>query len=853
MHRVAPLLMAALCFVPLASAQSVAARSIAEVRAGLPHADPRWFELGLEQARHELEWDVSRALRTSVELVDAVRDGDPDRRSVAAMLALLSASSLQGPTAARTHQDWLEWSSQPPSDRTSPALRGHYFTARSAAACNADDPYEELKSAVAALEAVPSGGPLFPRMLAVSCMHHITDDIGGALDAEVTAELELLADDPALASRAAWCSLHDYLHLREELDYEQKATRLDAVRELARQLGDLRTEISVVTERARIEDERNDSVRALEHLNEALALAEQGGFVVVVAAYYQIASQILIESGRLDEAAALLDEAGGRVEGLGMPTVDGSLLETRFNLAVSLRDAELVLELTDDMEQWRQSQVAMWGNYGALQEEVLSAQRQRIEDEHHVREAGRDREEQRASLLRGVGYGSLGVLAFGVVLALRSRRRLILANRRLQVEIERAENAVRAREALEERMRQIERTESLGLFASGIAHDFNNLMVGVMGNAELLELDERDPRRLQLLGAITGAGERAARLCAQLQTYAGGERVELAPVDFARLLREIEPVLRAAVGSGVEVTSDLSPELLVVDGARSQLEQAVLNLVVNARDAKARHVQLRASRLSLPQAAFAQETPLRAEVLLGLPGVQVRGELRPGEFVVLEVSDDGEGMSPELVERIFDPFFSTRFPGRGLGLAVVFGVMRRHGAVIAVTSKAGGGTSFRLLFPRSGAPLSETGPAERVGAALPRRVPRLQVLVVDDEADVRDFLVRALGARGHTAATATDLDSIGRALASFGSGPGRVALVDLTLPTLDGRDVVRALRRLASPPAIVLMSGHATTHLEQLARELDVEGFISKPFTSADLERELARAIEVQAARTTAK
>ncbi len=846
---VAALALAAFGPTSVASGQSSAALALTEERARLPREDPRWFELGLEQVHAELEFDVRVALRTAIELVDSVRDTDPDRRAVAAMLALLADSTLRGPGPAREHEDWLEWSSQPPSPAASPALRGYYFTARSSAACIADDPYEELKSAVAALEAVPKGGPTVPRMLAVSCMHHITDDIGGALDTEVTEELEVLAGSAELAPRRAWVALHDYLHQREELDHEQKLERLSAVRALTRELGDLRTEVSVAVERARVEDEHHEPDLALESMREALALAERGGFLVVVAAYYQITTQITLEQGRLDATAELLDEARGRIEGLGMPIVDGSMLEMRFELAVARRDAELVLDLTDDMEAWRGLQAQLFGSYGALQEQVLSAQRERIEAERAELEANQDRAEQRASLLRGIGYGALGVLALGALLALRSRRRLLVANRRLQVEIERAENAVRAREALEERMRQIERTESLGLFASGIAHDFNNLMVGVMGNAELLQLDEHDPRRLQLLGAISGAGERAARLCAQLQTYAGGERVELAPVDFARLLREIEPVLRSAVGNVVTVTSELANEPLVVDGARSQLEQAVLNLVINARDAKARRVRLSVSRLSLPGAAFQTEATQRAEALLGLPGVQVRGELRPGDYVVLEVSDDGEGMSPELVERIFDPFFSTRFPGRGLGLAVVFGVMRRHGGIIAVTSQPGAGTSFRLLLVRSGAPPSDAGLPERIDAALPARVPRLQVLIVDDEPDVRDFLVRALAARGHTTSTAADLESIERALANLGTGSGRVALVDLTLPTIDGRDVVRALRRLVAPPAIVLMSGHAAAHLEQLARELDVEGFISKPFTSVDLERELARAVDVHAAR----
>jgi CheY-like chemotaxis protein len=257
-------------------------------------------------------------------------------------------------------------------------------------------------------------------------------------------------------------------------------------------------------------------------------------------------------------------------------------------------------------------------------------------------------------------------------------------------------------------------------------------------------------------------------------------------------------------------------------------------LVTNARDAGARRIHVRQRRERRAADDWQREFH--------------RGEARPGEYMCLEVEDDGEGLSAELLERIFDPFFTTRFPGRGLGLAVVLGAVRRHHGAIGVVSRPGAGSRFRIYLPAlaSDAPRAVLEPVPAPRSALPCRP--MQVLVVDDEPAVCAFVRTLLELRGHRVATTTD-GARAPELARELEGARRVALIDLTMPVVDGRDVVRALRAQPEPPAIVLMSGHSAAHLAETARELAAEGNIAKPFLSDALEQALAEALEARAER----
>ena len=220
----------------------------------------------------------------------------------------------------------------------------------------------------------------------------------------------------------------------------------------------------------------------------------------------------------------------------------------------------------------------------------------------------------------------------------------------------------------------------------------------------------------------------------------------------------------------------------------------------------------------------------------------VRGEPSNGPFACLEVADNGEGMDDALMERIFDPFFTTRFPGRGLGLAVVFGAVRRHHGAVTITSESGHGTRFRLYLPMQ--PQHGAAPVESVPEPTERQpIEAMTVLVVDDETHIRDLVRRSLERRGHRVLDIGDGRDLASVLPSLAASPRAIALVDLTMPGMDGRDVVRQLQQLHDRLPVVLMSGHAEDHLSETARELQVSGHVSKPFRSAELENALDAAL----------
>jgi PAS domain S-box-containing protein len=241
----------------------------------------------------------------------------------------------------------------------------------------------------------------------------------------------------------------------------------------------------------------------------------------------------------------------------------------------------------------------------------------------------------------------------------------------------------------EEALLQSQKLESLGVLASGIAHDFNNLFTSILGNCHLsaLTLGEGNPVASQL-AQIEQATERAADLTRQLLAYAGKGRLVIAPQNLNLLLMELKPLLESGGSRRSVLRLELAPELPEIQGDASQLQQMVLSLVANAREALPDQgrgsVVLRTGQRTLAQA------PATAMAGLALP---------PGRYVALEVEDDGCGMEADLLDRIFDPFFSTKFMGRGLGLAAVQGILRGHGGGILVRSAPGQGSCFTALLP----------------------------------------------------------------------------------------------------------------------------------------------------------
>ncbi len=401
------------------------------------------------------------------------------------------------------------------------------------------------------------------------------------------------------------------------------------------------------------------------------------------------------------------------------------------------------------------------------------------------------------------------------------------AQRQLTDELRfREEAARREAEASEAGARHVQKLESIGVLAGGIAHDFNNLLHVVLGNADLARLQlPGDSMAREHLDEVVRATLRAAELTQQLLAYSGRGAVETRQLDLSCEVREMAMLLRTAISRQATLVWDLATALPAVTADPTQIRQVVMNLITNASD-------------SLGEGAG---------TIVLRTGMAEDGDDRPGpgQFVFLEVADSGCGMDTGTLQRIFDPFFSTKFTGRGLGLAAVMGIVESHGGRIRIRSAPEEGTTFRILFP------AVTGEAE----AVPRRVSGADwrghgtVLVVEDEAGVREVVGRMLEHLGFQILTAEDGVA---ALEQLDAYDGLVAavLLDLSMPRMGGFEALRHIRGRLPEVPVVLMSGY--TEQEVASKLLDgtsgAVSFLQKPFLPEDLQRVLRHAS--QPART---
>jgi two-component system cell cycle sensor histidine kinase/response regulator CckA len=365
---------------------------------------------------------------------------------------------------------------------------------------------------------------------------------------------------------------------------------------------------------------------------------------------------------------------------------------------------------------------------------------------------------------------------------------------------------------MERRLVDAQRAEGLGILAGGLAHDFNNLLVGVIGNAELA-LRELPPGSLVRAAVedIRTTGLRAAELTSQLLAYSGRCGAGSIEVQPAAVVDELLRILAPAMPKQVQVTVDVAPEL-AVRADPTQLRQVVLNLVTNARDA----IGPRAGSLSIRARAVQHDgTPDRDDELTASSGA----------YVAIDVADDGLGMDAETRRHIFEPFYTTKRTGHGLGLAAVLGIVRAHGGGVRVVSKPGTGTTFTVLWPAAAV------------AAAPRAVEAisaLTVLVIDDEDLVRDVVARMIQDLGYAAVTAADGPA---GLAVIDNERVDAVLVDLTMPRMNGADVIAQVRERRPQLPVILCSG-----FDRDGRgPVHADAYLPKPFRIEALERTLAK------------
>lgn len=376
----------------------------------------------------------------------------------------------------------------------------------------------------------------------------------------------------------------------------------------------------------------------------------------------------------------------------------------------------------------------------------------------------------------------------------------------------------------ERRVADAKRLDGLGLLAGGFAHDVNNLLTTVLAHAQLASMEGADDLD-EHLDAIVTATRRAAELTDQLLAFAGRGRFALSPVNLTELVSGCADELRALMPAGADLEVTIEPDTPPALADGQQLRQVLLALVANAAEALgARGGGVRIS---------AAVDILHAD---DLPNLIRDGDVQPGAFVRLEVSDDGVGMNTTVVERMFDPFFTTKFAGRGLGLAAVRGIVRAHRGALRVDSVANLGTRVVVWFPA----------AERAPAATRTRAPDASrggvVLVVDDEPSVRAASMRLLARLGYACAEAPDGPTALELLRSP-SFEVSVVLLDLTMPYMAGDEVAREILVSRPDAPIVLMSGYSTRELGEKVHLLGLAGVLHKPFSIDTLREVMDRVV----------
>jgi signal transduction histidine kinase len=407
-----------------------------------------------------------------------------------------------------------------------------------------------------------------------------------------------------------------------------------------------------------------------------------------------------------------------------------------------------------------------------------------------------------------LGLGSMSGLLLGAIMAER-------------------DDALAKRLILEEQLRHSQKMEAVGRLAGGIAHDFNNLLTAIIGYTEIVltSLDPKDDRRADA-EEIGRAAMRAADLTRQMLAFSRRQVLQPKIIDLNTALSKVEPMLRRVIGEDIVMTVSGKASHAFVRVDPGQVEQVVMNLVVNARDA-------------MPQGG--RLTVETGDAVLDGAALADSPDARPGAYVMLSVSDTGTGMSPEVRARIFEPYFTTKDVGKGtgLGLSTAYGIVRQSEGHISVSSELGLGTTFRIYLPRSEAPEQIAG--QSGGEKMPEGTEH--ILLVEDDPSVRRLSKELLTRLGYSITEAAS----GRAGLALGSDDTRhfdLALCDVILGDMSGPAVAEALSALRPSIRVLYMSGYTDEAIVRTGVLDEGKPFLQKPFTPIQLAKKVREVLD---------
>ena len=381
---------------------------------------------------------------------------------------------------------------------------------------------------------------------------------------------------------------------------------------------------------------------------------------------------------------------------------------------------------------------------------------------------------------------------------------------------------------LEEQLRQSQKLQAIGQLAGGVAHDFNNLLTIVMGYTEAILTDIRPGHPLfEAATQIHDAGERAALLTRQLLLFGRKAILEPRAVDLNAVIQSTGPMLRRLLGEDVTMATVLDPSLQRTHIDRGQIEQVIVNLCLNARDAMPRGGLITIeTRSHAFDDHYCRSHPTH----------------KPGAFLQLSITDTGTGMTPDVVQHLFEPFFTTKGPGKGtgLGLSTIYGILQQAGGFITVETTLGTGSVFRVFLPS----IASVAPQPHVQQGLPSSPGRETVLLVEDEEQVLRYTAQLLGQLGYRVISAARAEE---AFATLESGVHfDLLLTDVRLPGMDGHDFFRRVSAMRGPVPVVFMSGFTDNILAEQGLVDAGALFLPKPFSWHELALKVRTALDAR-------